>query len=125
MAKMMQVSVDLLAKKYCNPLKDPPWDLLKREIYPISDSDIELRLKRRLKRFRAYDSCRPESRSRHIERIAWYVANGWGDSFITLDFNQDWLVYDGNHRLGAAIYLKEDMIWADVYGSLEEIRTLY
>lgn len=121
---MMQVSVSLLQNIY-DPLEDPPWDLPKQDIYPISNREIEICLDKRLKRPKQYNSLKPESRTKHIERIAWYIIHGWGDSYITLDFSQDCLIYDGFHRLSGAIYRGDDMIWADVYGNVEEIKTLY
>jgi|SRR5579859_5128983 len=121
---MMQVPVAVL-KKLCNPLKNPPWALYKRESGPISNREIELKIARGPRKFKPYNSKYPESRQKHIERIAWLVKNGWGDSYITIDLNYDWIIYDGFHRLASAIYRGDEMIWAEVFGSKEEIQALY
>lgn len=45
----------------------------------------------------------PYPREWHIERIAWFVENGWSQP-IELDLNALWPVVDGNHRFAAAIH---------------------
>jgi hypothetical protein len=127
---MMWVSVCKLSEIY-DPFEDPPWDEV--DIGSISVEMIEARIKLGgLKKVTDYDPLIGCSIKDHIDSIAWYVVNGWGDSFITIDFNL-WnalcgigcLVTDGNHRYAAALIRGDQMIWADVYGSKEDIARLY
>lgn len=122
---MMWVSVQLLADQF-HPLIDPPWEEISSG---INKKEIQAAIMRgQLEQLPPYNSMAPpETRQQHINRIAWYVVNGWGDSYITIDLNAPficWPVTDGNHRLAAAIYRGDDMIWADVYGSQEQIKKI-
>jgi hypothetical protein len=67
----------------------------------------------------------------NIERIAWFVVNGWNDP-ISIDVGvpqlQGWNgehLLDGWHRLGAAIYRKDQDILATVDGSIEYCQELF
>lgn len=95
----------------------------------ISREEIEDRIKfGKLIQYSEYNSVTliSETRIDHINRIAWLVVNGWGDSPVHIDFmDSDWILYDGNHRFSAAIIRNDDMIWSEVYGNAYEIRALY
>lgn len=60
----------------------------------------------------------------HAGRIAFFVRHGWKDAIgidvgvPSLGYHVRWPVYDGNHRLAAAIYRGDDSILADVDGSV-------
>lgn len=126
---MMWISVKNLAS-VCNPLAHPPWI---SGMLPLTREEIESRIKRGvLLRYPEYNPVNliPETREDHINRIAWLVVNGWGDNPISIDFNYGkmfkpfWPLYDGAHRLCAAIIRNNDMIYCDVYGSHDEIKML-
>lgn len=63
----------------------------------------------------------------HAQRIAWLVVNGWEDA-IEIDVGVPGLtsgnilsdlITDGNHRLAAAIYRKDETILSQVSGDLD------
>ena len=65
----------------------------------------------------------PCARKDHIARIAWFVMHGWDDP-IDIDtgspefgFCADWPIEDGNHRLAAAFFRRENTIKAFVWGT--------
>lgn len=66
----------------------------------------------------------------HVKRIAYFVEHGWNDP-ISIDVGvpglsePEWLIEDGNHRLAAAIYLRDKEILAEVSGSLEHAKMLF
>lgn len=67
-----------------------------------------------------------ENRDRHIQKVAWFVKNGFNDP-IEIDVGSsrlgimvDHLVQDGNHRLAAAIIRGDKTIKAHVGGSIED-----
>lgn len=71
------------------------------------------------------------TRKRNIERIAWLAINGWNDA-IEIDVGVPeccgWLreeLWDGWHRLAAAIYRQDETILASVCGSLEYAKELF
>lgn len=123
---MMWVSVKKLSQ-FCNPLQNPPWNGI---FSPILEKEVldTIALGWVTKPERDYDAWRKETRQEHVNRIAWYVKYGWGDSHITIDFTYDIKsdgIFDGNHRAAAAIIRGDEMIWADVYGSKDQIASLY
>ena len=119
---MMWVSVELLSKM-CNPLVNPPWDKL---MEPITYQEIAEASESTTEPKQAYDSFFGESRQMHINRIAWFAIHGWHDAPIEINMNDvSWVVWDGNHRLAAAIYRGDEMIWADVEGPKDRIALLY
>ncbi len=68
----------------------------------------------------------------HAQRIAWLVAHGWADAIQIdvgvpgyLTYLPHDLVTDGNHRLAAAIFRKDETILADVSGSFEYALELF
>ena|ERR1700733_1556486 len=65
-----------------------------------------------------------DSKEFDIARIAYLVETGWSDP-INIDVGVpalgcyiDWMITDGNHRLGAAIYRKDEFISAVVDGDI-------
>lgn len=78
------------------------------------------------------DSSTIWSREDHVQRIGWFVENGWDDP-ITLDFRSmdpmrtvssdqfwcGWPVADGLHRVAAAVVRLDDYIEARIEGSLK------
>jgi hypothetical protein len=103
-----------------NPLKSPPWKELSSEILPeeilSAKSSIDTE---------EYDSLKPQTRQQHIEKIAFFVKNGWKDEPITIVFNKDlYPIYDGNHRLCAAIIRNDDFILANVEGDRKKIKEI-
>lgn len=115
----MLVSLKKLIK-IVNPLADPPW---KEIIEPISFQEIEQAQEANI--ISEYNPFKPESREQHIAKIAFFVKNGWNDDPITIVFNQDlYPIYDGNHRLCAAIYRNDDFICANVEGNIKFIKQI-
>lgn len=124
---MMMVSVKLLSKLN-NPLDNPPWVSTKDEgcIPPISHQEIEAAIKNAKHPVDDYDGYYGESRAEHINRIAWYVINGWGESSIELLMSSNGCtIVDGNHRVCSAIYRGDEMIQANVFGHKKHITLLY
>lgn len=121
---MMWVSVSILTV-LCNPLENPPWEEVSKG---ITHQEIKSAIERgQLQQLPPYSPFTGETRQQHINRIAWYVVHGWADSPITIDLTSldlviIWPILDGNHRLAAAIYRGDDMIWADVFGSQKQIK---
>lgn len=102
-----------------NPLKNPPWKEVKDQISKeeIKNASPQYSME--------YDPFKPESRQTHIERIAFFAKNGWNDEPISLIFRKNvYPVYDGNHRLCAAIYRNDDWIASNVEGDTSIIRSL-
>lgn len=73
----------------------------------------------------------PWVREQHIERIAWLVVHGWTDP-IQIDVGVPslgcwvkWPVVDGNHRLAAAIFRRDEHIQADLSGCLRHAQELF
>jgi len=109
---MMLVSLHKLIK-IVNPLISPPWKEVKE---PISMEEINLA--HAVTPTSEYSAFKPETRRQHIEKIAFFVKNGWKDDPITIVFNKDlYPIYDGNHRLCAAIIRNDDFICANVEGN--------
>lgn len=119
---MMWVNVGRLAE-LANPLLFPPWVGISK----IAIKDIEEALEKNNINFSVYDPTTPWSYNQHVERIAYWMKCLKQDTSnpITIDFGSSWIIFDGNHRLAAAILIQQDMIWADVYGSKDKIRKLY
>ena len=117
----MYISVKLLTK-YANPLVNPPWV---GDIKPITHEEITEACKNPTHPGQEYDAYYGESRAEHINRIAWLVVHGWLNDPIEIHMGDAWVIFDGNHRLAAAIYRGDEMINADVYGSKEKIAVLY
>lgn len=71
------------------------------------------------------------NRSRHIERIAYLVVNGWNGpieidvGIPVMGFSMEWPVQDGNHRLAAAIYRGDATIQASVGGQIDYANELF
>ncbi len=116
---MMVVSLNKLLN-FVNPLISPPWKEIKE---PISAKEV---LNSHISEEKSeYDSLKPESRAQHIAKIAYFVKNGWKDEPITLVFNKSlYPVYDGNHRLCAAIIRNDDYILANVEGDRKIINQI-
>jgi hypothetical protein len=61
---------------------------------------------------------RHHGRRAHVARVAYLVVHGWDDP---IDFEADphgWCIYDGNHRLAAAIFRGDTEIEVNVGGFL-------
>lgn len=66
-------------------------------------------------------SCRP-SRGEHVERVAYFVVNGW-EAAIDVEYCfGNWPVQDGNHRLAAAYFLGLPEVEASFSGFLSDIQ---
>ena len=70
-----------------------------------------------------------KQRKHHIQRIAWFVKNGWHNP-IDIDVgipgrcHVGHLITDGNHRAAAAIFRDETTILANVSGEVNEIDSI-
>lgn len=66
-----------------------------------------------------------DTRSDHVQRVAWFMVHGWRDplevdiGIPSLGYVPEWPVQDGNHRLAAAILLKNQTIDIRFSGSLD------
>lgn len=116
---MMLVSLQKLLK-IANPLNFPPWREIKG---PILDNEI-LNCQE-IKYEKEYDSLQPQTRDEHIRKIAFFVKNGWQDDPITIILNKNiYPIYDGNHRVCAAIIRNDEYIIANVEGPSSKIKDL-
>lgn len=109
---MTLINVKKLSAKW-NPFEYQLW---KNEFITIEKVTYELSM---LKENEEYNNLTSDA-----HRIAWFVKNGWTDA-ILLDVGipgqSSLYVDDGNHRLAAAIYAKNDLIKANIQGSCDEI----
>jgi len=116
---MMLVSLTKLLR-IVNPLDTPPWkeitsSISKDEINSTIATNYGLE----------YDPFKPQTRQQHIRKIAYFVKNGWNDDPITIIFHQNiYPIYDGNHRLCAAIVRNDEYIFANVEGSFLKIKEI-
>lgn len=104
-------------KRVCNPFRATPWTrrvtramvaakLEANDLYtrPLGNHDVHPGL--------------------HAGRIAYFVKHGWKDAIgidvgvPSLGCHVRWPVQDGNHRLAAAIYRGDKVIFADIDGSV-------
>lgn len=75
--------------------------------------------------------CSPEECYRkHVKKIAFFVKHGWSDP-IEIDVGVpefggyvSHIIYDGNHRLSAAIIRSDKTIRANLGGSISEMKKL-
>jgi len=117
-------------KEHRNPFQADCWNGLSRPItkYEVTKAIQQGKLLKPDSRSSVWGA--EYKRSEHIQKIAYFVVKGWKRT-IHLDVGSpdigyyvDWLVEDGNHRLAAAIYRKDETIKAFINGSLDEAREL-
>lgn len=105
----------------CDPYRVNPWQYWKR----LTRKDVRAAIKEKRLHAVPYSLNAPESGDNHEERIAWLVVNGWADPIRmdvgvpALGCHVNWPVQDGNHRLAAAIYRKDESILASVDGDID------
>lgn len=117
----MEVSINVrMLSRICNPFVESPWGVGLVSTRMVSNAIREGRFS---------PSPVPVGHdapvSQHEARIAYLVVHGWKDA-IEIDVgvpamqcNISWIVSDGNHRLGAAIFKKDKAILAYVSGDLD------
>jgi hypothetical protein len=102
-----------------NPLLNPPWAEVTA---PIKIEEIE---NASAQSHMEYDPFKPETRQKHIERIAFFAKNGWQDEPISIVLRSNvYPIYDGNHRLCAAIFRGDSWIAANVEGDIQKIKSI-
>jgi len=109
-----------------------PWNPLQQHVWLDVDSPITCtEVKAAIEEGRLRDDTQHFIRRHHIERIAWFVVHGWEDS-IEIDVGVpsmgccvDWINQDGNHRLAAAFYRKDDTIKVSISGSIDYAEELF
>lgn len=126
---MMSVPVKYIEDRV-DPLNNPPWDNfagvinVKEVLTAANRSKLQ-----KPKTFNPRGDGKTESRTDHINRIAYYVKFGWGDTpiFLLLKDDPSWgsPLMDGYHRSCAAIIRGDDMILAEVLGPRHLIREIY
>jgi hypothetical protein len=111
-------------KKYCNPLAEPCW-------YG-SIKGLRAKVTTALKHNRLNDQPYTESSTYdHAGRIAYLIVNPSDDpieidvGIPSMNYYNDYLVTDGNHRLAAAIYQNKKFITTSIGGSLEYAEELF
>lgn len=110
----------LVLSKLANPLLNPPWE----NISPIEPDEVWQRVAAKNFNRNEYGFGRNWSRELHVERIAYLIQHPSTQPII-LDFSQQWIIYDGNHRVASAILTNQETIWAEVYGPKSKIKLLY
>lgn len=115
----MSIDLDKLRDVAC-PVTTPPWSTVEGEVTP--ELVLECFDKGELEP-RAIDAGYGKTAHQHAARIAWLMANGWGDN-IYVDLGvpglypaDHWAIEDGNHRVYAAIMLGHQAIDAHVVAS--------
>ncbi len=106
----------------CDPFMSCCWPIES----PITTTEVDKAM--RDKRFCLDLSSGEYTRQNHIERIAYFVHNGWTDA-IQIDVgchacHVAWPVNDGNHRYAAAIYKNDDFILASGSGGIDVLEEL-
>jgi len=117
-----------------------PWSLFKNTVWdgitrPITRVEVRKALQNGnlLSPTVVYDPLRPETlpgnlsiRQFHIRRIAYLVTTSYVIDPIEIDVgvpdlgcNPEWIITDGNHRLAAAFYRKDEFVPVSVSGDLE------
>jgi hypothetical protein len=115
-------------KVQCNPIANPPWDEDTFFSGPIFRNGITKAIKEN-RLISQYNF--PSEPRTHMERIAYFVVHGWKDAIqidVGIPFMQcyvNWIITDGNHRMAAAIYRKDEHILAAVSGSLDYAEELF
>lgn len=118
---VLQVSVGRL-QELCDPAKGDPWG------FQITPGEVAQAVEEG--RFRATpwksfpNQFTKEERQYHIERVAYFVVNGWTDP-IDLDVGVpslgcyiSWMILDGNHRFYAAVIRNDLAIHSTLSGDL-------
>lgn len=99
-------------REHCNPFKSVVWGADRTR--PVTRRQV----KNRIETGNLKDSGKD-----HHARIAKFVVDGWRDAIHidvgvpSMGFHPEWMVDDGNHRLGAAIYENHANIWAAISGA--------
>ena len=118
----IQVALDRLVSY--NPFVVSPWQGVDD---PIDRADVARAIaERRLhSEFLPDFPSRPITTQEHVERIAFFVVEGWNDPIHidvgvpALGHGVTWPIVDGNHRLAAAFYLKHESIAAEISGQID------
>lgn len=117
---MMWINVSIL-RKLADPVTTPPWQEWKSG--PIDWTKINLQNTTKPKN---YNSLHYETDLEHLNRISYYIKNGWGDAPIHLILRPNtYPIWDGIHRFCAAILRSDEMILANVEGEKSRISKLY
>ena len=119
--------IDLNRLEPWSPFQSRVWHSMRS---PIQRKEIDQAVSEgRLKGFDE-NLWQDESRSSHIERIAYLVVHGWDDP-ISIDVGipflgcyVDWIIVDGNHRLAAAFYRNDTHIDVGISGCNDYIKEL-
>lgn len=67
----------------------------------------------------------------HSERIAYLVVNRWADAIYidigvpSMNYQPNWIITDGNHRVCAAIYRGDKFIEASITGDVDYAKELF
>lgn len=108
----------------CHPLEDSPWDT-----EPVTKEMVAEALSLGLEVSHPIPS---DAHARaQAARIAFLVRHGWDDAIEidvgipSMQFQVDWPVIDGNHRLAAAAYRGDADILASVGGCLDKAFELF
>lgn len=123
--------------KLCNP-----WQCWAEQEHPITPQDVKACIERNEQAlietplwtdfaFGRTELTEEDNRIRHIQKIAWFVVNGFDDP-ISLEVGSqslgvlppEHIVDDGNHRLAAAIMRKEKTIKAKIGGSCRDAQEM-
>lgn len=97
-----------------NPFEKPPWycrPFTIEEVWKAVDEE----------RFQEGPTPNWYSIDDHIERIAYFVSEGWDEDDYTPEFvvsEEDWPLGDGNHRFAAAVVRGDELIKILIDGDL-------
>lgn len=109
--------------EHCDPYRNSPWGI------KIRKSQVKCAVEKNRLNPEPYEGM--WTSRHHAERIAFFVKNGWKDP-IELDvgipflgYHADWMVYDGNHRFSAAIFMNKRFILANLSGDVDYAEELF
>lgn len=112
--------------QYANPLVRPPW----LGIDPISLDEVAVYRDNCFARPSPIPICSqslPTKRD-HCIRIAYLARFGWKDpiDFDCASIGTDmWPIFDGNHRVAAAVFRKDEQILVDIFGSQAQVKEMF
>jgi len=115
---MFKLSIEFI-KEISNPFKDQVWPC-----YGLLSNDLIKNSEALEQPYSEIDDGYDDSWiiNHHASRVKWLVENGWDDPIIIDVGCHGSTILDGNHRLAAAIYKKDESILCLVDGQLDLIK---
>ena len=129
-SEVFDLIVDIPVANLLNwsPFQNTVWFGIKT---PVRKSDVQKAIDTKdFVPFKFYKNFNNLRKIYHIKRIATLVVKGWDDPIDidvgcpVLNHHVDWIVLDGNHRLGAAIFRGDRTIKGFIAGQISYAQEL-